>query len=90
MEKLSDLELYQHFVDYVDEVHKDGTCFVNSFDYENFVLKLAIEDSEEGFEAYVTHHGDICFNIDDMEHFFDDFETFKDLFMRHFLEGGKQ
>ena len=90
MEKLSDLELYQHFIDCVDEVHEDGTCFVNSFDYENFVLGLAIEDSEQGFEAFVTHHGDICFNIDDMMHFFDDFETFKDLFMRQFLEGGKQ
>lgn len=90
MEKLSDLELYQHFVDYVDEVHEDGTCFVARYNYEHFVLKLPLIDSEQGFEAYVTTYGTLCFNIDDMEHFFDDFKTFKDVFMKHFLEGGKQ
>lgn len=80
-----DLELYAHFSKFVYEVHKDdGICFVLRCDYDNFTKGLPIDDSEKGFEAFITSNGDLCFNIDDVSHFFDDFETFKKTFMEEY------
>lgn len=87
---MSDLELYQHFVDYVFEVHRDGNCFVRRFDYDAFTKCLPINDAEDYFDAVITSDGDLCFNIEDVLHFFDDFDTFKDLFMRQFEKGGEK
>lgn len=79
---MTDLELYVHFNKYVFEVHEDGICFIIPSNYENFVLELPLIDSERGFKAYVTSDGYLCFNIDDVSHFFDDFETFKEIFLK--------
>lgn len=81
---MTDLELYVHFNKYVFEVHKDGHCFVRRFDYDDFTKFLPINDAEEGFEAYITSDGVLCFNIDDVSHFFDDFETFKETFLKQY------
>lgn len=89
MKKLSDMELYQHFVDYVDYADEGGICFVTRSEYEHFVSKLPLIDSDHGFDAHVTTYGELCFDIDNVAHFFDDFETFKDLFLKHFGEGGE-
>ena len=64
------------------EVHKDGNCFVRSFDYYDFVKKLPINDAERNFDAVITSNGNLCFDIDDVSHFFEDFETFKETFMK--------
>lgn len=79
---MTDLELYVHFNKYVFEVHKDGICFVRCYDYNDFVKDLPINDAEEGFDAFITCNGNLCFNIDDVSHFFEDFETFKETFMK--------
>ena len=65
--------MYAHFDECVCEVHKDGKCFVMPYEYEKFVAGLNIKDCEQGFEAFVSVGGVFCFDIDDMEFFFDDF-----------------
>lgn len=81
---MTDLEIYRHFCRYVDTVNEDGTCFVSRTDYDNFVIKLPLKSSEKGFPAYVTSYGHLAFKIDDVSHFFDDFETFKKNFMEEY------
>lgn len=79
---MTDLELYVHFNKYVFEVRKDGYCFVRRFDYNDFTKYLPINSIKEGFDAVITFDGNLCFDIDDVSHFFDDFETFKETFMK--------
>lgn len=80
----TDIELYTLLEDYVSEVHNDGMCFVEPYNYADFVEGLDIKDCEQGFDAYVTTGGVLCFNIDELEYFFDDFETVKEKFLeRH-------
>lgn len=79
---MTDLELYVHFNKYVFEMHKDGNCFVYPFNYGDFTKCLPIDDAENGFEAYITSDGVLCFNINDVSQFFDDFETFKKTLMK--------
>ena len=79
---MSDVELYAHFSEYVSEVHKDGMCFVEPYNYADFVEGLNIRDTEQGFDAYISSGGVLCFDIDETEYFFDDFESFKETFIK--------
>lgn len=75
---MTDLHLYNHIIKYCSEIHKDGMCFVSPYNYEDFVKGLEINDSEQGFEAYVSTDGTFCFSIDSISHMMDDFDSFKD------------
>ena len=75
---MTDLQLYKHIVEYCSEIHKDGLCFVDPYNYQDFVEGLEINDSEQGFEAYISTDGTLCFNIDDISHMINDFDTFKE------------
>lgn len=78
---MSDIELYKHFKSFVFELNEFGYCFVRAYDYYDFVKELHICDIEQGFKADVITDGDLCFHIDDVERFFDDFDSFKKCMM---------
>ena len=78
---MTDIELYTHLEEYVTEVHSDGMCFVEPYHYQDFVTGLNINDSEQGFYAYVSTGGVLCFDIDVIEYLCDDFESFKKTFI---------
>ena len=78
---MTDIELYTHFEEYVTEVHSDGMCFVEPYHYQDFVAGLNINDTEQGFDAYVSTGGVLCFDIDVIECRCDDFERFKKTFI---------
>ena len=80
---MTDVELYAHFSEYVTEVHKDGMCFVEPYHYVDFVSGLDIRDCEQGFDAFISTNGTLCFNIDDVEYFFDEFDVFKEAFIEN-------
>lgn len=80
---MRDVELYAHFSEYVTEVHKDGMCFVEPYHYADFVEGLKIQDTEQGFDAFISTNGVLCFDIDETEYFFDDFEVFKETFIKN-------
>ena len=43
---MTDIQLYQHCEKYIHEIHKfDGMCFVEPYDYQEFVQGLDIQDS---------------------------------------------
>lgn len=79
---MTDVELYQHICKYVYEVHKDGYCFVHCHDYNEFAKRLPIDYPNKVVNAYITHNGDLVFNIKDVSHFFDDFKSFKKNFIK--------
>lgn len=78
---MTDIEIYSHFEEYVTEVHSDGMCFVEPYHYKDFVAGLNINDTEQGFDAYVSTGGVLCFDIDVIECRCDDFESFKKTFI---------
>ena len=79
---MTDIQLYQHCEEYIHEVHKfDGMCFVEPYNYQEFVQGLDIQDSESGFDAYVSSGGTLCFKIDELEPFFKDFDAFREAFI---------
>ena len=82
--KMSDLALYKHFRDYVEEVTKDGLCIVGRSNYENFVEGLPLGKDNAGFKAQVTTYGSLCFYLDDVLHFFDQPEEFKKIFLKDY------
>ena len=41
-------------------------------------------DSESGFDAYVGAGGTLCFKIDELELFFNDFDAFREAFINKF------
>ena len=58
---MTDIQLYQHCEEYIHEVHKfDGMCFVEPYNYQEFVQGLDIQDSESGFDAYVSSGSMSC------------------------------
>ena len=82
---MTDIQLYQHCEKYIHEVHKfDCMCFVEPYDYQEFVRGLDIQDSESGFDAYVSSGGTLCFEIDELEPFFNDFDAFREAFINKF------
>ena len=82
---MSDIQLYRHCEEYIHEVHKfDGMCFVEPYNYQEFVQGLDIQDSESGFDAYVSSGGTLCFKIDELEPFFSDFDSFREAFINKF------
>ena len=44
---MTDIELYNHFEEYVTEVHSDGMCFVEPYHYKDFVAGLNINDTDQ-------------------------------------------
>lgn len=78
---MTDIELCTRFEEYVTGVHSDGMRFVEPYHYRDFVTGLNINDSEQGFDAYVSTGGNLCFDIDVIECRCDDFESFKKTFI---------
>lgn len=80
---MTDLELYAHLGKYVSECHEDGVCFVEPYDYEDFAKGLPITDSEDIIDAHISTGGTLCFNIDEFEWMCEDFDTFKQVFIKN-------
>lgn len=85
---MTDLELYAHFYRYV-EYMVGNFCYVDKENYKAFVEKLPIKE-KTGFNAKIGYLGCICFNIDDVAHFFNDFVLFKKVIKRELKIEKKQ
>lgn len=85
---MTDLELFAHFYRYIEYMLGD-VCYVDKENYRAFVEKLPIKDSKTGFAAKIGYLGCIYFNIDDVAHFFKDFQEFKKVIKNEFKRGKK-